>query len=116
MDRILANWTTRHADLAESIGLYTAFQHARGMGIIRIWMGMPQTGPRLQWDKGSNKWIRLISNGNYGKRYAYGGTWREDKPLSHKGHIYYDTIRDADPIVYFKLRIVACAVEGSEEK
>lgn len=65
--------------------------------LAHIWIGTEDKGPQLQWDCTSGKWMRIISRGNYGKNWACGGNWREDKPLDQREHNYYDTLADASP-------------------
>ena len=97
-------WEDEQVRLAKAAGIDVAWQWcpdpAAGIEqgeLIRIWIGTREAGPRLQWDRTSGKWVRLASHGNYNKNWACGGNWREDKPLDHRGSIYYDTMDAADP-------------------
>lgn len=47
--------------------------------LMRIWIGAREKGPLAQYDASDNQWYELKNNGNYGKRYACGGTWRSVK-------------------------------------
>lgn len=77
------------------LGIYIAWEWsydpASGVDegrLYRIYVGTVPDGPRLCWDNGG--WRRLRSHGNYGKRYAYGGTWSSERRT-------YVSLDEADP-------------------
>jgi hypothetical protein len=68
-----------------------SFDPASGLDegrLYRIYIGTTADGPRLAWY--DNRWRRLHSHGNYGKKYALGGTWSSDKAT-------YGSMQEADP-------------------
>lgn len=57
-----------------------SFDPASGLDegrLYRIYVGTTNDGPRAVWYNG--RWRRLQSNKNFGKRYAFGGTWSSEK-------------------------------------
>lgn len=81
-----------------------SFDPASGLDegrLYRIYVGSEGDGPRASWYNG--RWRRLRSNGNYGKRYAFGGTWSSDKTT-------YGSLAEADPelAVIIKSEIGRC--------
>jgi len=107
-------WQGEQVAACKELGLDVAFQWASDPAcgldqqeLIRIWIGTRETGPRLQWDRTSGKWLRLVSRGDFGKNWACGGHWREDKPIAQRQSIYYDTIEAACPEIAAILATIA---------
>jgi len=68
-----------------------SFDPASGLDegrLYRIYIGTTEDGPRLTWSDG--RWRRLHSKKNFGKKYAFGGTWSSDKQS-------FVTLEAADP-------------------
>jgi uncharacterized protein (DUF3084 family) len=79
-------WNQADIDRIESAGIMMCMEFSddprSGLEqgkLIRIYIGTRTAGPVAQWDSARNEWHRLHSNGNYGKKWAYGGTWSADK-------------------------------------
>jgi hypothetical protein len=53
-----------------------------------IYIGAKHTGILLNWRK-DHGWVNCYSKGNYGNKYACGGTWSSDSDR------FYNTIKDA---------------------
>lgn len=47
--------------------------------ICRIYIGTKQAGPVASWEAQDSQWRLAKSNGNFGKKYAFGGTWSSTK-------------------------------------
>jgi len=96
--RIEHPWTDEDAARIESAGVMLCMEMhddpRAGMGqgrIGRIYVGTRDAGPIASWDCNSRKWHRLRSNGNYGNRWACGGTW------SRGDRAEYDTLSECAP-------------------
>ena len=83
-------WEAEDEERVENKGVMVAYEwcHDPNAGLaqgqlIRIYIGTRDDGPCAMWDRDRREWHRLRSNGNYGNRWAYGGTWSSDK-IGHK--------------------------------
>jgi hypothetical protein len=70
----------------EAEGIYVAWQwcHDPASGLnnhrlCHIHIGTRDAGPVAGYDCNNNQWYTRTSRGNYGKRYACGGTWSAEK-------------------------------------
>jgi hypothetical protein len=99
-------WTDAHAAKALAMGLAIEWQWSAdamaglGDGTLQyIYIGTRERGPVLQWS--ADGWRRLVSRGNFGRRWASGGTWSNDAALRRlRGEAVpntYATLAEADP-------------------
>lgn len=70
----------------EAEGIYVAWQWChdpaaglRNHRLHHIHIGTPATGPLAGYNCDTQQWYHNTSRGNYGKRYACGGTWGSKK-------------------------------------
>jgi len=89
------------ADRAEAKGIYTAWEWRSDPSaeletgqLVRLYIGSKERGPEAQYNAYDNTWYRLISNGNFGKRYACGGTWRGEKCDSEETPEIFEKIKE----------------------
>lgn len=90
-------WTQADIDAMRALGIDIAWQfcHDPAAGLrqgelIHIWIGTRAAGPRVQWDRETRTWVRLVSRGNYGGNWACGGNWGSEPPR-------YQSLRSAAP-------------------
>lgn len=77
----------------EEVGIHTAWEwrndptaEEKAGRLCRLYVGTEQQGPLAMFDADSNQWHELKSRGNFGKRFACGGTF-SSKKTDHKPEI-----------------------------
>lgn len=100
--RVARPWDAAEIAAASQLGLHIEWQHSTDPTaeldqgrLSAIFIGTVTDGPVLHWS--ADGWRRIKSRGNYGKRYASGGTWSPAEGLGKR--IIYAELAHASPVI-----------------